>query len=111
MNNERFVGIMVGILTVAATLLVIAWLDRAEGRVPFDCVDPTERERVREIVLRGIDDGLQKAMTHLFDVWQKDPETEQPKRAQVGTTNAINAHSRARRLALAWEPCITEKAK
>ena len=104
MNQVRFIGIIVGILTVAATLLVIAWLDDVEAKIPYDCVDPTERERVRDLVLAGVDDGLKKAMTHLFDVWQKDPNTEQPRRAQVGTTNAVNAHNRARKLALAWDP-------
>jgi hypothetical protein len=100
-----FVRLAVGIVTIIVTLAVLALCDRdASSKVPYDCVDPTERERVRSLVLEGIDDGLKKAMTHLFDVWQKDPNTEQPKRAQVGTTNAVNAHNRARRLALAWEP-------
>lgn len=104
MSKERWIALAVLALATAATLMLIALLEEAEGRVAFDCVEPTERERVRDIVLRGVDDGLQRAMTHLFDVWQKDPNTEQPKRAQVGTTNAVNAHNRARKLALAWNP-------
>jgi hypothetical protein len=103
MTKERWVGLAVIVITVLLTLMALAVLD-AEGRVPYDCVDPTERERVRSLAVEGIDDGLKKAMTHLFDVWQKDPVNEQPKRAQVGTTNAINAHNRARKLALAWDP-------
>jgi hypothetical protein len=83
----------------------------AEAKVPYDCVDPTERERIRDLALEGIDDGLKQAMTHLFDVWVKDPNTEQPKRGQVGTTNAINAHNRARKLALAWDPPLCESNK
>jgi len=111
-NQERFVGIVVGFTTVAITLLVLGQFEReAEGKVAYDCVDPTERERVRELALKGIDDGFVSAMQHLFDVWQKDPATEQPKRAQVGTTNAVNAHIRARKLTLAWAPptCPPEK--
>jgi len=105
MNQERFVGIVVGMTTVAITLLVLGQFEReAEGKIPFDCSDPTERERVREIALAGIDDGLKQAMAHLFEVWVRDPNTEQPKRAQVGTTNAVNAHIRARKLALEWAP-------
>jgi hypothetical protein len=98
------VGPAVAVLAVVFTLTAIFFLDEAESKVPYDCVDPTERERVRDLALDGIDDGLKKAMTHLFDIWQKDPVNEQPKRAQVGTTNAINAHNRARKLALAWDP-------
>ena len=105
MNQERFVGIVVGFTTVAITLLVLGQFEReAEGKVELECLAPTERERVREIALRGIDTGFEQAIAHLFDVWVKDPETEQPKRARVGTTNAINAHARARKLTLAWDP-------
>ena len=104
MTKERWVGLAVIIVTVLLTMMAIAVLEDAEGKVPYDCVDPTERERVRDLAFEGIDDGLKKAMTHLFEVWQKDPNTDQPRRAQVGTTNAINAHNRARRLALAWDP-------
>jgi hypothetical protein len=97
--------IAVGVATIIVTLLLLALLDRdASSRVPFDCTDPTERERVREIVLKGIDDGLQQAMRHLFDIWQKDPGTDQPRRAQTGTANAVNAHNRARKFAQSWDP-------
>jgi hypothetical protein len=112
MNHERFVGIFVAIFAVAGTLLLLAFFEReAASKVTYDCVDPTERERVRDIALKGIDDGLQNAMRHLFDIWQKDPNQDQPARAQVGTTNAINAHNRARKYALAWNPqtCPPEK--
>ena len=105
MTQERVVGIVVGFTTVAITLLVLGQFEReAISKVAYDCVDPTERERIRGIALQGIDDGLLRAMTHLFDVWQKDPTQDQPARAQVGTTNAINAHNRARKFALAWQP-------
>jgi len=103
MTRERWIALAVGVITVVVTLLLLALLE-AQSKMSYDCIDPTERERVRELALVGIDDGLKRSMTHLFDVWQKDPEHEQPKRAQVGTTNAINAHNRARKLALAWNP-------
>ena len=112
MNHERFVGILITIFTIAGTLLLLGFFEnQAASKVAYDCVDPTERERIREIALRGIDEGLQNAMTHLFDVWVKDPNQDQPARAQVGTTNAINAHNRARKYALAWNPqtCPPEK--
>jgi hypothetical protein len=103
MTKERWIGIAVAVVTIAVTLLLLALLP-ANSKVTYDCTDPTERERVREIALLGIDDGLRQAMAHLFEVWQKDPNTDQPRRAQVGTTNAVNAHIRARALALAWTP-------
>lgn len=112
MDQQRFLGLFVMIFTIAGTLLMLALFEHeAASKVPYDCVDPTERERIREIALKGIDDGLQNAMTHLFDIWQKDPNTSQPQRAQVGTTNAVNAHVRARAHAMAWQPptCPPEK--
>jgi hypothetical protein len=104
MTKERWVGLAVIIITVLLTMMAIAVLEDAEGRVPFDCFDPTERERVRELSLVGIDKGLEQAISHLYTVWQKDPDSDQPKRAQVGVANAINAHARARRFTLAWMP-------
>jgi hypothetical protein len=112
-TRERVIGLIVGVITVIITLILIALFEQREAssKVPFDCVDSTERERIRELALKGVDDGFSHAMEHLFDVWQKDPATEQPKRAQVGTGNAVNAHIRARKLVLTWNPpsCPQEK--
>jgi len=52
----------------------------------------------------GIDVGLEQAVAHLYTIWQKDPDAEQPKRAQVGIVNAINAHNRARKFTREWTP-------
>jgi hypothetical protein len=91
-------------LVICIAALVYALLERdLVARVAVDCMDPTEREKVRGIVLEGIDHGLEKSITGLFDIWTKDP-TDQPKRAMVGTNNAVNAHVRARKQALAWDP-------
>ena len=127
------IGVAVAVLTVVLTLMAIFFLEEpevdassepfalaAESSVPFefpkpkefpsskkglfDCVSSTERERVRQLVFDGIDQGLRESMAHLFDIWQRDPENQQPKRAQVGTVNAVNAHNRARRLTFAWNP-------
>jgi hypothetical protein len=111
MTRERWMALAVGIITVMVTLIVLALFERqAASKVQVDCMDPTERERVRDIVVKGIDQGLEKSITHLFDIWQKDPENAQPKRAMVGTNNAVNAHVRARKQALAWEPPHCEES-
>jgi hypothetical protein len=123
MTRGRWIALVTGAITIIITLLLLAMvpgptetgiatplpfmLASAETRPEppkVSCVDPIERERIREIALMGIDKGLEQAMSHLFEVWQRDPNTEQPKRAQVGTANAINAHIRGRKLALAWDP-------
>ena len=102
--------VIILILLAAFGYLTGRW-DEAQAKVDFDCFDPTERERVREISLSGIDKGLESSVAHLYDIWQRDPEQQQPKRAQVGVTNALNAHARARKFALAWMPPACEGAK
>jgi len=91
-------------ICIAALIYVLLERDLAWSKVPVTCADPTERERVRDLSLKGIDEGFTQAVAHLFSIWTKDPETEQPRRAQVGMANAISAHARARKLALAWDP-------
>ena len=99
------IRIIVGVITIILTLIVIALLDgrEAESKVEQVCVDPTERETLRELALSGIDEGYKKQVSLLFEIWVKDPH-DQPQRAKVGLTNAINAYARARRDALAWAP-------
>jgi hypothetical protein len=111
MTREHWLGLAIAAITIVVTLMLIALLDKAESRVPFDCFEPTERERVRDISLVAMDKGLEQAVTHLYTIWQKDPDSDQPKRAQVGIVNALNAHNRARKFALAWTPpsCPPEK--
>lgn len=105
MSREYFWALITLVVAIALAFILLSLArDDATSKIGYDCVDPTERERIRDLALIGIDDGLKQAMTHLFDIWQRDPNTEQPKRASVGTTNAINAHNRARKLALAWDP-------
>src|SRR5580765_7091119 len=105
MTRERWIALAVGLITIILTLILLALLEQREAtsKVNVDCMDPTEREKVRDLVLDGIDKGFEQAITHLFDIWTKDLN-EQPRRAMVGTNNAVNAHIRARKQALAWGP-------
>jgi hypothetical protein len=104
MKKEWLWAILALAIAVVLAYTLLSLSHDAQSKVPYDCVDPTERERIRQLAFDGIDKGLVSAMAHLFDIWQRDPENSQPKRAQVGTTNAINAHIRARKLAFAWDP-------
>ena len=55
MTRELWLGLAIALITIVATLCLIALLDDAEGKVAVDCFDPTERERVRDISLAGMD--------------------------------------------------------
>lgn len=67
------------------------------------CVNDTDRDRIRELTLEGIDRAFQDQVIHLFSVWLKDPEPE-PVRASRGMELAISARQRARANALNWNP-------
>ncbi|MET0710193.1 MAG: hypothetical protein ABWY82_25625 [Tardiphaga sp.] len=67
------------------------------------CVPLGERERIRDVTLEGIDQGLKNHVTKLFDVWMKD-DSNQPKRAIDGMSIGISAHVRARANAISWNP-------
>jgi hypothetical protein len=112
MSRERWIALAVGVITVIVTLLLLALLE-AQSKVNVACLNPVDRENIRAIMLKAVDRGLEENVVHLFDIWVKDPSTEQPKRAQVGANNAVNAHIRARNAALQWNPpeCTTIKQK
>ena len=113
--GQRFALTVVICLTILFALALFGYLtggwDQAEGKVEVGCLNETQREHIRTIMLKAADRGLEDQIAHLFDIWVRDPSTEQPMRAQVGANNAVNAHIRASKAAMAWDPppCTTEK--
>jgi hypothetical protein len=104
--GNRIAITVIIVLAVLFVLALIGYLSgrwEAEAKVQVDCMDPTERERIRDLVLNGIDKGLEEQIRHLFETWMKDL-SDQPRRAMVGTNNAVNAHVRARKQAVSWDP-------
>jgi hypothetical protein len=93
------------IALVALALLVGIGLYgvRSEDERMTICVPVAERERIREVVLAGIDRALRDHVVKLFDIWMKDDHM-QPKRAIEGMSVGISAHVRARANALSWNP-------
>jgi len=67
------------------------------------CVHEEVRERVRGIMLDGIDLALKNHTVRVFDVWMKDP-TDQPRRARVGMRSGILAYDGSRAAILNWNP-------
>jgi hypothetical protein len=67
------------------------------------CMDDDTRERIRNIMLKAIDEALQQQVENLFLTWLKD-STGQPARARQGVRNAIEAYLAARKGALKWSP-------
>jgi hypothetical protein len=96
----------IGALFLAAFISV-----QAAHEKPDPCMDEETRERIRAIVLEGIDEALRDQIVHVFEMWLKD-DTEQPKRAVNGMHNGIRAYMHSRANALKWNPPnCPEKAK
>jgi hypothetical protein len=108
MRPERWIAILVAIATVILTLILLAVMERASSQVSV-CVTNEQRDHLRAVIVRAIDDALDDQISHLFGNWVKDP-AGQPKRAQTGLNNAIKAHIFARANALAWDPleCVSK---
>jgi hypothetical protein len=124
-----FISIGVSVASVAATLIILWALEGPEVDIapplPFMlaasetrlvelppkeiCVDEKSREEIRALTLAAIDAGFIGHVSHLFEVWVRDP-AEQPKRAKVGLQAGISAYLRARKDALKWDPpaCVTQ---
>ena len=67
------------------------------------CMDEATRERVREIILEGVDESLKEHTKHIFSIWLKD-STDQPRRAISGMQTGIRAYLGSRANAMKWAP-------
>jgi hypothetical protein len=103
MTRERWVGLAVIVITVLLTMMVLALLERANSQVDV-CVTGEQRDHIRAVMLKAIDNALDDQVGNLFGNWVKEPSANQPKRAQTGTNNAIKAYILAKALIVAWEP-------
>lgn len=95
-------GVLVGIVLVLHPLATAA-----PPESPI-CMDADTRERTRTIMFAGIEDGLKRHTSSVFDMWLKDPN-EQPARAARGMHLGISAYVRSRASLLRWSPPLCTK--
>jgi hypothetical protein len=95
-------------LTLLAAL--IATGAHAQIRVP--CADSQMQEKVRAVILEGIDQALMNQTAKVFEIWMRD-QSNQPKRALTGMDVAVSAYIRSRENAMQWRPplCPTGSAQ
>src|SRR5262249_39424645 len=94
--------------------LIGAW--EAEARVATDypsietpelCVrSDDDRARISQLMLDATDEALKNRIVLIYEVWMKEPNTEQPKRALTGLANALLGYKRAQVGARAWAPLV-----
>jgi hypothetical protein len=103
-KGGKVVAVSMPLALTLITLVVLAVLIvGARSQVSERCMDAEMREQVRAVVISGIDLAFKEHTKRLFEIWMKDV-SEQPKRAQAGMNNAIDAYVRARTAALKWSP-------
>lgn len=101
MSAKVFV-VALAALAIAAALALHPFAT-AEAPPPPICMDADTRERTRTLMFQGIEDGLKRHTSGVFDVWIKDPK-EQPERAARGMHIGISAYVRSRASLLNWSP-------
>lgn len=89
---------------LAVIVLVLLGTDAvAAPRPDRFCMDPEMREKVREILLEGIEAALKRHVQRVFNTWMKDP-SQQPARAKEGMKHGIAAYVGSRQAAQGWDP-------
>lgn len=103
---HRFERTGAGVLIVTALVL---WSSEAQ-QVPSDsvmqlniCMNDSNREIVRDIILQALNEALKKHVEQMFSVWMKD-SYGQPARARVGLHGGITAYLQARQNTEQWSP-------
>jgi hypothetical protein len=117
MTSERWIGVIVGLVTAIVTLVLLALLEQRDAasapapppvtlKYPDFCVTDIEaRERIRGHMFEAMDNAQRLQFEHLFQVWMKD-DRGQPERARVGVHQALVAFKNARILVNAWDPPV-----
>jgi hypothetical protein len=103
-------SISVIVICVVLLMTTLAFVTSSATVETEPCMDDEQRERVRGIVLEGIEAGLKNQVQKVFEVWMKDPG-DQPRRAKVGMHEGIDAYVRSRADALRWNPPICKEHK
>jgi hypothetical protein len=99
----RWLFVVVAIVGIVLAGVILFAASPSKGAQPAPCMDTEMRERVRMLMLSGIDQGFRAHAQHMFEVWQKDP-TKQPARANAGMRSGITAYIGARAAAQRWSP-------
>ena len=96
-------------MKITAVLLVLMLLHSTAAAQqvlvipPQQCMDAESRDRIRAIILDGIDQALKQHAVRMYDNWIKDP-ADQPARARRGLRNAVSAYLGARTDMQKWSP-------
>lgn len=99
--RDWLIGITVG---VGATLVMLYAIEVIGAeQPPIRCMNTEIREKVRVILLAGLDDALKDRVMHVFEVWMKD-SSQQPARASVGVRQATRAYVESREFVERWNP-------
>jgi hypothetical protein len=98
---------MIG-LSASASLMMLVALVEVRSETPELCMDDAMRERVRGVVLEGLDLALKDRTKQTFDIWMKD-QSDQPMRAIAGMRANVSAYVRSRNTVMSWNPPLCKQ--
>jgi hypothetical protein len=101
--NPYVIAVTIALILGMMPMVIGMVVQAREPAIVEACMDDEQRERVRGIVLEGIEGGLKDQVKHVYEMWMRDNQ-EQPKRAITGMHNGINAYVWSRASALKWSP-------
>ena len=78
---------MIGLRSVALLLMISPAFAQ-----PLPPVPPRDDEYIRRQLLDAADEALRDRIRTLFEVWMREPNVDQPRRALVGAHQAVNAY-------------------
>lgn len=73
-----------------AVVASVEWDGAPAKGIEVVCVRAEDREIIRGLAGRAVDDAFERQIEHLYAVWMKDLH-DQPRRAQIGTAIAVKA--------------------
>jgi hypothetical protein len=77
------------------------------GETPVICMDNETHDRVRALMLEGLDNALRSHIERLFTVWMKVvDDADQPARIRTGVQQSVHAWQVAREGVLKWRPML-----
>lgn len=94
-------------LAIVIVLVLAIALANAVTSIPGaePCIELGMREKIRERMMEGFDEGLKAHTKKMYEIWIQD-DTDQPKRAINGMKSGAWAYARGRAAAGRWDPLI-----
>ena len=108
--KQRFLLTCIIVLAILLGMALLGWSTGRWDEAPaapqqsdIVCLPPELVDRLKTLGLQALDEAFVEQLKHLYAVWMKD-DHDQPRRARVGSKNAIIAYTHGRELMRQFSP-------